>query len=207
MFKIISRAYTFLRFVRRDIRYRLSTISFRIQAILLGVNLGKRVKFYGKPYIQKAASGNLTIGDNCSFRSHSTSNLIGINRPCILSVAKNGNLTIGKHCGFSGTVVGCFSEIIIEDFVKCGANTLITDGDWHFDDKRAGPSKPIHIKRNVWLGVNVIVMKGVTIGENSLIGAGSVVTKDIPSNVIAAGNPCKIIRSINPDEGSNTISK
>lgn len=57
-------------------------------------------------------------------------------------------------------------------------------------------SKPIHIKDNVWLGGGVSVLQGVSIGENTIIGAGSVVTKDIPANVIAAGNPCKVIRPI-----------
>ena len=61
-------------------------------------------------------------------------------------------------------------------------------------------SKPVTIGDNVWLGGNVVVNPGVTIGENSIIGSGSVVTKDIPANVIAAGNPCKIIREINDED-------
>ena len=80
--------------------------------------------------------------------------------------------------------------------VRCGANTLITDSDWHSDDPRTGSDKPVHICDNVWLGYGVKVLKGVHIGENSLIGACSVVTRDIPANVIAAGNPCKVIRQI-----------
>ncbi len=53
---------------------------------------------------------------------------------------------------------------------------------------------PVHIGNNVWIGANACVMPGVTIGDNSVIGAGSVVTKDIPQNVIAVGNPCKVMR-------------
>jgi len=180
----------FIRFV-----FQISTWGGRLQAILTGVNLGNNVQFYGKPFIKKARSGIINIGDSCKFRSSATSNLIGINRPCILTSNAHAKLIIGKQCGFSGTVIGCFSEIIIKNNVRCGANTLITDSDWHLNDPRSGEPKPIYIESNVWLGVNVIVMKGVTIGENSVIGAGSVVTKDIPANVIAAGNPCKVIRS------------
>ena len=55
---------------------------------------------------------------------------------------------------------------------------------------------PIHIGRNCWLGAGVIVMPGVTIGDNTVIGAGSVVTKDIPSDVVAVGNPCRVLRPI-----------
>ena len=86
--------------------------------------------------------------------------------------------------------------IKIGNNVRCGANTLITDSDWHMDDPRSGPNKDVVIGDNVWLGYGVKVLKGVHIGENSLIGIGSVVTKDIPANVIAAGNPCKVIKSI-----------
>ena len=54
----------------------------------------------------------------------------------------------------------------------------------------------VHIGNNVWLGAGVIVLPGVTIGENSVIGAGSIVTKDIPANVVAVGNPCRVLREI-----------
>jgi len=56
---------------------------------------------------------------------------------------------------------------------------------------------PIHIGRNCWLGAGVLVMPGVTIGDNTVIGAGSVVTKDIPANVVAVGTPCRVLREIN----------
>lgn len=55
---------------------------------------------------------------------------------------------------------------------------------------------PVHIENNVWIGAGVMIMPGVTIGENSIIGAGSVVTKDIPANVVAVGNPCRVLREI-----------
>lgn len=58
-------------------------------------------------------------------------------------------------------------------------------------------AKPIKVGNNVWIGGNVVVLPGVTIGDNSVIGAGSVVTKDIPSNVVAVGNPCKVIKHLN----------
>ena len=67
------------------------------------------------------------------------------------------------------------------------------------DDPRSGKCKPIIIEDNVWLGINSSVLKGVTIGKNSVIGAGSVVTKNIPANVIAAGNPCRVIKKIEED--------
>lgn len=170
----------------------------KLSLLFREVTVGKNLTFVGKTHIKKGSKNSIIIGDNCTFLSTPASNLIGINRPCILSSIgeKGSSLIIGNNCGFSGTIIGCFSQITLGDNVRCGANTLITDSDWHLDDPRTSDSKPITIHDNVWLGANVIVMKGVSIGENSIIGAGSVVTKHIPSNVIAAGNPCKVIKDI-----------
>jgi len=78
---------------------------------------------------------------------------------------------------------------------------IISDFDWHNIDAAMRrmdciSSEPVVIHDNAFIGVNSIVWKGVTIGKNSVIGANSVVTRDIPDNVIAAGNPCKVIKSI-----------
>ncbi len=59
---------------------------------------------------------------------------------------------------------------------------------------------PVHIEKNVWIGGGVFIMPGVTIGENSVIGANSVVTRDIPANVVAAGNPCRVMREITEED-------
>jgi acetyltransferase-like isoleucine patch superfamily enzyme len=159
------------------------------------IKMGKNNLFFGHIKFYRSPQSIINIGSNCRFRSRSTSNLIGINHRCIISTQdKNAILTIGNNCGFSGTSIGCFSSITIKDNVKCGANTLITDGDWHMNDTRVGPAKPILIEENVWLGYGSIVLKGVTIGKNSIIGAGSIVTTNIPANCIAAGNPCKVIK-------------
>jgi acetyltransferase-like isoleucine patch superfamily enzyme len=163
--------------------------------ILLGIELGRHISFYGHAIFRRKSRSRIIIGSGCRFRSKEKSNLIGINRRCIVAThASNAVIEIGDNCGFSGTVLGAFEKIILGKNVRCGANTLITDSDWHLDDPRVGKPKPIYIKDNVWLGYGVVVMKGVTIGENSIIGAGSIVTKDIPANVIAAGNPCSVIK-------------
>jgi len=162
-----------------------------------GINIGKNIKFNGRCNFERFPGTEIIIGSNCKFLSRANSNLIGINRPCSIATLQSefkAKLVIGDNCGFSGTVIGAFKNIRIGNNVKCGANTLITDSDWHLDDFRSGECLDINIEDNVWLGINVVVLKGVTIGENSLIGANSVVTKNIPKNVIAAGNPCKVIK-------------
>ena len=169
----------------------------KIKSLLIGVDLGKGCKFFGNLRFFRKPNSIIQIGKNCQFRSKDDSNLIGINHKCIISTLNSGAIVrIGNNCAFSGTIIGAFTEIIIGNNVMCGANTVITDGDWHLEDSRTSVSKPVKLNDNVWLGLNVVVWKGVTIGKNSFIGANSIVTKDIPENVIAAGNPCRIIKSI-----------
>ena len=88
-------------------------------------------------------------------------------------------------------------KIIIGNKVRVGANVTIMDGDAHQDDPRSGDNKPVIIADGVWIGANVFILKGVSIGKNSVIGAGSVVTRNIPPDVVAAGNPCKVIMNLN----------
>ena len=170
----------------------------KTSCLLRGVTLGKRTRFLGLAKIKRGNANSIVIGKECTFRSMTTSNLIGINRPCILSsLGVNGSsLTIGEGCGFSGTVVASFLKVTIGDSVRCGANTLITDSDWHLRDGRVANPQAVTIHDNVFLGANATVLKGVTIGENTIVGAGSVVTRDLPANVVAAGNPCKVIRPL-----------
>ena len=180
------------------IRYASSIWVMIISKLDKGLKIGRNCKFTGVPYLRPKPGSRIVIGNNCSFNSSKNSNLIGINRKCMISTLnEKASIFIEDNCGFSGTVIAADVKIIIKSGTRCGANALITDTDWHLDDTRAGKPKPIIIEENVWLGEGVKVLKGVTIGKNSVIGAGSVVTKSIPDNVIAAGNPCKIIKQIN----------
>ena len=115
----------------------------------------------------------------------------------MISTLKGGaELSIGEGCGFSGTVVACAKRILLGRNVRCGANTLINDTDWHNEDPRMGPDDCVEICDDVWLGVNVTVLVGVTIGTGTLVGAGSIVTRSLPPNVIAAGIPARVIRPV-----------
>jgi acetyltransferase-like isoleucine patch superfamily enzyme len=171
------------------------TVWTRLVADWWGVSLGKGCLFYGHPKFNRIPRSRIVIGSGCKFNSSPSSNLIGVNRPCILStLAEGAAIEIGSNCGFSGTVIGSAARIFIGDNVRCGANTLITDTDWHTDDPRTGPDAPIEIGSNVWLGVNVTVLKGVSIGCGTVVGAGSIVAGSLPGNVIAAGAPARVIR-------------
>jgi len=179
---------------------QLSTLVYRPLVRLRNIELGRGCRFIGRPIIVKVPLSKITIGAYCTIRSDKKSNLIGVNRPCIISTrSKNAEIRIGDNCGLSGATIGARQQIIIGNNVLLGANVVITDFDWHNTDpltrhQECTTSKPVHIKDNVFIGLNSIVWKGVTIGENSVIGANSIVTRDVPANVIAAGNPCRIIK-------------
>jgi acetyltransferase-like isoleucine patch superfamily enzyme len=167
------------------------------------ISLGENCNFWGLPILSLYPSSKLIIGDNSRFRSTKLSNLIGINHRVIISThSEFANIEIGCNSGFSGTTISCYNSIIIGDGVLFGANTVITDFDWHNINpmirhlEYIDNSKPVVIDNNVFIGLGTIILKGVHIGKNSIIGAGSVVTSDIPENVIAAGNPCKILKEI-----------
>ena len=168
------------------------TIRFKIE----GVKIKGVVFTSGFPHVFKGKNSVISFGNNVKMLNLSWMNSIGLNHRCIITTEKDAVLNIGNGVGMSGGAIWCFRAINIDDNVRIGANCMITDGDAHLDDPRVGDVKPVHICRNVWLGMNVTVLKGVTIGANSLIGAGSVVTRDVPENVVAAGNPCKVIKKM-----------
>ena len=114
-----------------------------------------------------------------------------------------GTIRIGRAVLMSpGSRISASDEVIIGDGVMMANGTYITDSDWHtvYDrTKRADEVMPVHIGRNVWLGDHATVLKGVTIGENSVVAARAVVARDVPANVIVAGNPAKVVKELDPE--------
>lgn len=173
------------------------------EAALRGIEIGRKCRFFGRLHLRRSRHTRIKIGTACTFRSSLHSNLMGLNHPCMLSTFyDNAFLEIGDRVGMSGTVIGAREHVKIGHDVMCGGNTFITDYDWHpihpelRRQSHLAPSAPTIIEDNVWLGMNVVVLKGVTIGRNTVIGANSVVATDIPANVIAAGNPAKVLRPL-----------
>ena len=115
-----------------------------------------------------------------------------------------GEISIGKYSLITpGVRIMSAEKIEIGDACMIAHGAYISDADWHGIYDRAQPvgtTKPINIKDNVWIGDSAIVCKGVTIGKNSIIGAGAVVTKDVPENCIYAGNPAKFIKKLDAKE-------
>ena len=179
------------------------TLWCRILASMWGVQLGSSCKFSGRTFFRKYPGSRIRIGNNCRFRSSFRSNLLGINRPCGISThQKNAEIFLGDNCGCSGTIIGAARKIVLGNQVLCGANVTITDFDWHGlhaserNQQVFEKAESVRIGDNVWLGLNTLVLKGVEIGNNTVVGANSVVTSSLPDNVIAAGIPARVIRSI-----------
>lgn len=128
-----------------------------------------------------------------------------IGEGCYVEIPLRANW--GRHTHFGKNVYANFNltlvddtDIFIGDSVLFGPNvTLVTAGHPVEPELRRRVFQynvPVHIGKNVWIGAGVIVLPGVTIGENSVIGAGAVVTKDVPADVVAFGNPCRVVRPI-----------
>lgn len=172
-----------------------------IYLALIGVKVGGKTAFRGWARFFCRNGSVIQIGKNCRMNYSSFSNHIGLNHRCIVSTMEpDAKLTIGDNVGMSSSTITCFKRIDIGNNVRIGANCVIADGDFHMDDPRVGPAKPVKICDGVWLGYGVIVMKGVTIGENSVIGMNSIVTRDIPANVVATGSPAIVIKQLNQNE-------
>ena len=178
---------------------------------LKGITFGKNMQVYCKVYVT-GGGGKIVIGDDFHLTSGDAINPICRNlRGCIHRGSRSATITIGDHVGMSSPCIRINERLTIGNHVNFGGNCTIMDTDVHQLDylarrgeRPASPddiattvrSAPVTIEDDVWLGANVIVLKGVTIGARSVIGAGSVVTKSIPADCIAGGNPCKVIKSL-----------
>lgn len=182
----------------------------RLYFKLIGVRYGKRMKAYNKIYVLGA--GSIVIGDDYTFSSGDSINPICRNiRGAIYTATPESRIEIGDRVGISSACLWAKERITIGNDVNIGGDCLIMDNDAHPHDylqrrgsyaKEVGQQEylksistaPIQIDDDVWIGARCQILKGVHIGARSIIAAGSVVTKDIPADVIAGGNPCTVIR-------------
>ena len=144
----------------------------------------------------------IRIGRYFAALSRFTANSFGLIQPVLLNCGVGARLTIGDHVGLSGCTIHVRSEVVIGDRVLIGTGTIIADSDAHPLSPEArsngepAPCAPIHIGNDVFIGARCIILKGVTIGDGAVIGAGSVVTCDVPPFVVYGGNPAKKIKDL-----------
>ena len=171
----------------------------------LGVRVGPGIQLHGLPIVSGCDLGVISVGARCSLVSEARSTALGVRSPVILRLLASGAvLTVGEDCGLSGTVICAAKSVVIGARCLIGADVMIFDTDFHNPEpanrRYAAPdweriSAPVTIGDDVFIGTRSTVMKGVTIGSGSIIAAGSVVTRDIPENSVAAGVPALVLRS------------
>lgn len=155
--------------------------------------------------LTRSENGKLIIGDKFKCNNKLTSNSIGLIQPCVFNIATSGSrIVIGDNVGISGSTINATTTITIGDNVMIGSGCLITDTDSHplhwkdrLEEKNELTARaPITIGDNVFIGARSIILKGVNIGEGAVVGAGSVVSKDVPPYTVVCGNPAKIVKTL-----------
>jgi acetyltransferase-like isoleucine patch superfamily enzyme len=185
---------------------RQQAIAFQEKIRLSGVVAPTSVTFYGMPIIHMVQQSRIEIGENCVICSDSEMTALGVNHPVVMRTLRAGaSIIIGKNTGISGGSICAAISVNIGNECLIGANVVIADTDFHAIDPigrrfNNDPEKisaaPVIIEDNVFVGTGAIILKGVRVGKNSVIGAGSVVTKNVPPNSIIAGNPAVLVRSL-----------
>ncbi len=188
----------------RQIIKRSYSLAIRITLFrITGLEIGQRVTFLGRPIIDIRHGGKVIIKDDVTINSRNYGYHLNMFGPVKLYADRpDAIITIGEKTRIHGTCLHAYSSISIGERCLIASNCQIMDGSGHdfsFDNVKnrintKGYSQPIVIEDDVWIGTNTIILPGVKICKGSVIGAGSVVAKDIPPMVFATGNPAKVIK-------------
>lgn len=204
MFDLISFGYIS---GQRIISGFIGTKIFLFKRLIFGVKVGRESRSYGSIIIMRYPRSEIIIGNNFSNVSSSARCTAG----SIYSVtklrthSKTAKIILGDNVGLNGTSIVARSKTVsIGDNTIIAPNCVIMDSDFHalwppdnrVDNPDLEKDADVIIGRNVWIGSKCIILKGSSIGDNSVIGAGSVVNREIPSNVLAAGVPARVIRNL-----------
>lgn len=174
--------------VLRDPRLAAALLNAQLQ-IRGKARLPLSVRLYGRIYFE--AGGDVEFGAGVS--------LVGTVVPIEIVSHQGSRISIGDHTFVNyGASITAYKNVSIGRYCLVGHHLRIVDRNEHGVKQRevVPPPEPVLIEDRVWIGAHVIILPGVSIGHNSAIGAGSVVTKDIPANCIAAGNPARVLRKL-----------
>lgn len=166
------------------------------------VQYEKGLRLGGWPFIFRFPQAELTMGKNCTINSSFLSNLIGLYQRTIIVARGQGKICIGDRVGISGTTIYARDLVEIGDNTIIGANCKIFDNDFHsldVEERNADiydnlVTRPVHIGKNVFIGCNTIILKGTVLGDNCIVGAGSVVHGRFEAGCTIAGNPARVIK-------------
>lgn len=165
---------------------------------------GPGLRVFGLPIVSIAPGSEFVVGRRAVLISHPIYSEPGVSHPCVLrTLSPDSRLIVGDDVGMSGASVVAATSVSIGDQVLLGADVLITDTDFHpvapprrrWSREGVG-SSPVVIGSNVFVGARAMVLKGVTIGNDAVVAAGSIVTSDVPAGTIVAGVPALPVSSV-----------
>lgn len=169
-----------------------------------GVILAPDVTIVGQPIVDLACRGSILIGEGSTLISNPRWRALGVSRPVILRTLLPGaTITIGSNVGMSGTTVCSARAVTVGDRVLFGADVMVADTDFHPLDELPRTGRPIPtpsehdevlIGADVFVGARSIILKGASIGDGAVVGAGSVVAGDVPAGAVVAGAPARFVR-------------
>ena len=183
-------------------RWRSSLSRFWIlEARLKGVQVGRGVIMMGRPLISVAKGSRFQLGDQVRINNSLRANPLGCFQPSVLrTLCPEAELILETNTGISGCVLCAARSIRIGEGTIIGSGALLIDNDFHQPSGQWGwcnapevGARPIRVGRGAFIGARAIVLKGVTIGDRAVVGAGAVVTQDVPSSCLAVGNPARIL--------------
>jgi len=192
--------------VRCSLDQAWSTLIFRIKCLYHGIDAGGGAQIWGRVLFQRFPGSRIQIGRNVRIVSRPFRYALNtFAQSKVRTFLPSAKILIGENVSFNSACITARSRTIrIGDNTLIGGNCFVMDSDWHpIWPPEARTSyqgddldRDVEIGRNVFIGLNVIVLKGASIGDNSVIGAGSVVAGAIPANSLAAGVPAKVIRKL-----------
>jgi acetyltransferase-like isoleucine patch superfamily enzyme len=188
---------------------------FRAECAVKGIAVGRNLESFGKCIIRKAPRTRIVIGDNVQIISSSwRSSTANCTNSKLRTFTEGATIIFEDFSGMTGGAIIARSKTIrIGKRCMLAPNVTILDSDWHIawpPDRRHNTSetdidKDVTLQNNVWVGMGVIILKGVTIGENSVIAAGSIVTSSIPPNCLAGGVPAKVLKKFDCNTNNSNL--
>ncbi len=209
----IARVYVAVWLFRaRAIAGQAALLFFRV--IYPDLAVGRQPRIWGRFKVMMFADSRVVIGDHLHMVSSPERSGITLFSRCSFTTYPGGEIRIGNRVGLNGTTITSKKLVQIGEGTMIAPNVIIVDSDFHAQwppDARlisstAETDREVIIGSNVWIGMNSVILKGTTIGDNSIIGASSLVSGDIPTNVIAGGNPARVLRPLSPPGPAETLA-
>lgn len=182
-----------------NLKFKILKALYQIKAFfyrLRGIAIGKHTFISGFPIFTRCKKSQIIIGNNVVLHSKRKYNTLITNKIDISTVEPGAIVELKDNCGLSGCKIVCANKVSVGEYTIIGPDTIIYDCKEHEYDPEIGwlgrkerTGKPINIGKKCFIGMRCIILKGVTIGDNCVISAGTIITKDVPPGHLAYGNP------------------